>query len=87
MFPGPNATVYYNEAGEVLGWDDNYYDDAPEEPDWDRIADGEVAWDDGWQDGYYGELMRSFDVDVPNGLVKVYEEAYEQGRKDKADEA
>lgn len=20
MFPGPNATVYYNEVGEPLGW-------------------------------------------------------------------
>ena len=21
MFPGPNAEIYYNEAGEPLGWD------------------------------------------------------------------
>lgn len=32
MFPGPGAQIYYNEAGEVLGWDyppdpDNFYDD------------------------------------------------------------
>jgi len=26
MFPGPNATVYYNEAGEVLGWDNDIYE-------------------------------------------------------------
>ena len=55
MFPGPNATVYYNEAGEPTGWDNNYYDDAPEEPDWDRIADDEQAWDHGYEDGLHGE--------------------------------
>lgn len=36
MFPGPGAQVYYNEAGEPLGWDypgsyepdpDDFYDD------------------------------------------------------------
>lgn len=29
MFPGPNANVYYNEAGEPLGWD-YPSDDEPE---------------------------------------------------------
>jgi len=28
MFPGPHAQVYYNEAGEPLGWD------YPSEPDY-----------------------------------------------------
>ena len=27
MFPGPNAQVYYNEAGEPLGWDNVYFDE------------------------------------------------------------
>lgn len=31
MFPGANAQVYYNEAGEPLGWD--YPSDEPYEPD------------------------------------------------------
>lgn len=32
MFPGPNATVYYNEAGEPLGWsDESYYEPDPDE--------------------------------------------------------
>lgn len=31
MFPGPNAQIYRNEAGEVLGWD--YPPDEPYEPD------------------------------------------------------
>lgn len=31
MFPGANAQVYYNEAGEVLGWD--YPSDEPYEMD------------------------------------------------------
>ena len=30
MFPGPGARVYYNEAGEPLGWD---YPADPEEHD------------------------------------------------------
>ena len=31
MFPGPNAQVYYNEAGEPLGWDYPSYDEPYEE--------------------------------------------------------
>lgn len=33
MFPGPNAQVYYNEAGEPLGWD--YPSDEPPEEDYE----------------------------------------------------
>ncbi len=32
IFPGPNAQIYKNEAGEVLGWD--YPSDEP--PDFDE---------------------------------------------------
>lgn len=32
MFPGAGASVYYNEAGEPLGWD-YPSDDPPEPPD------------------------------------------------------
>ena len=37
MFPGANAHVYYNEAGEPLGWD--YPSDDPYDPDdwYDRM--------------------------------------------------
>jgi len=32
-FPGAHSTVYYNEAGEPLGWDDESYFEPPYEPD------------------------------------------------------
>jgi hypothetical protein len=31
-FPGPYSRIYRNEAGEVLGWDNEYPEDAPYEP-------------------------------------------------------
>lgn len=38
MFPGAGASVYYNEAGEPLGWDVGGFDEPydPDEflPDW-----------------------------------------------------
>lgn len=38
-FPGPYARIYRNEAGEVLGWDNEYpeepeYDDRDDAPEW-----------------------------------------------------
>lgn len=40
-FPGPHATVYYNEAGEPLGWsDESGYEPDPDndwEHDWEDI--------------------------------------------------
>ena len=36
MFPGPHAQIYYNEAGEVLGWDYPSYGDAPEPEEFDN---------------------------------------------------
>ena len=39
MFPGPHAQIYYNEAGEVLGWDNTYYDEPPEPEDYDPVRD------------------------------------------------
>lgn len=35
MFPTANSQVYYNEDGEVLGWDGPSYD----EPDFDDFDD------------------------------------------------
>lgn len=52
LFPGANATVYYNEAGEPLGWDNNYYDNDPYY-DYDPYDDGyydDDLYDDEWQD-------------------------------------
>ncbi len=81
MFPGPNATVYYNEAGEPLGWDDNYYDDEPDEPDWDRISDDEQAWEAGWEDGYYGEPSQV--GEAKDSGDRAYEIGYGEGRSDR----
>jgi hypothetical protein len=82
MFPGPNATVYYNEAGEVTGWDNYYPDDAPEEPDWDRISDDEDAWEHGYDDGYH-EVESQVDPNKPmNSGDRAYLAGYQQGGED-----
>jgi hypothetical protein len=46
MFPGPGATIYRNEAGEVLGWD------YPPDEGFFDYDDDEVAR----RDAYYEEL-------------------------------
>jgi hypothetical protein len=33
MFPGASAEIYYNEAGEPLGWDSPSYDEPWYDPD------------------------------------------------------
>ncbi len=43
MFPGANASIIRNEAGEVLGWD------YPGEPDYDP-TDFLAAWDEDDED-------------------------------------
>ncbi len=48
MFPGACATVYHNEAGEVLGWD--YDPGGP--PDIDDFYDD---YNHGWSDDHEGE--------------------------------
>lgn len=55
MFPGANAQIYRNDAGEPLGWDtpsdeppdpedfyDNDYDLDDEEPNVEEMDDGEL---------------------------------------------
>lgn len=42
-FPGPYAQIYYNEAGEVLGWDNVYPEDSEREFEDDHRADQEEA--------------------------------------------
>ena len=37
-FPGPHAEVFYNEAGEPIGWDNHYYDEPPERDPWEESA-------------------------------------------------
>ncbi len=33
MFPSAHSRIYYNEAGEVIGWDNPQYDEPPEPDD------------------------------------------------------
>jgi hypothetical protein len=68
MFPGPNAQVYYNEAGEPLGWE------YPSEPDphdsYDRLDGDDEKWQEALEiaeDTLYGEWLetvQSLDPDV-----------------------
>lgn len=44
MFPTANSTVYYNDAGEPLGWSD----ESSYEPDYDPYDDVFVGEDDEW---------------------------------------
>lgn len=61
MFPGAGAQVYYNEAGEPLGWD------YPSEPDPDDFYDEEErpfrckCGDDVWIDDV-DELRNHYEV-------------------------
>ena len=48
-FPGAGASIIYNEAGEVCGWE-YHYNDAPD-IDLDRQADDECIIDDAWSHG------------------------------------
>lgn len=42
-FPGPYATIIYNEDGEPMGWDNNY----PSEPDYyAEEEDYNRGWDE-----------------------------------------
>lgn len=42
-FPGANATIYRNEAGEPIGWsDESYYEPDPDDFYDDRFYD----WDE-----------------------------------------
>lgn len=43
MFPGPSATVYTNDAGEILGWSYESYDPADNDDPYD-------LYDDRWAD-------------------------------------
>lgn len=52
-FPGPYAQIYYNEAGEVLGWD-NVYPEDPAEREFsdedDRQSDQEeIAYEEAYE--------------------------------------
>jgi len=47
MFPGSNASIIRNEAGEPLGWDYPSYDEGPSDPydDYDNYSgDMDAAW-------------------------------------------
>lgn len=62
-FPGPYAQVYYNEAGEPLGWDNNY----PSEPEYDDAGDYERKYghlDALWEEAYEFAQTRDDDPDA-----------------------
>lgn len=43
MFPTAHSTIIRNEDGEVLGWDNTYYDEAPDQ---DLFYDDEEDFED-----------------------------------------
>lgn len=43
-FPSAGSTVYYNEDGEVLGWDNDSYYEPEYDPDFGDSYEGEVEW-------------------------------------------
>lgn len=64
-FPTANSSVYYNEDGEVLGWDEPLYDE-DNEPDYSSMRDFYANEPDVWGDeeackreGYHGESGNS----------------------------
>jgi hypothetical protein len=47
MFPTANSTVYYNEAGEPLGWsDESYYEPDPDDY---QYSAADAAAEDAWE--------------------------------------
>lgn len=58
-FPGPHDTVYYNEAGEPIGWsNETLYEPEPDEYELERAND---------QYEYMGELVQEADQ-IPEHL-------------------
>jgi len=70
MFPGPHAEIFTNEAGEVLGWDNHYYD----EPDYDPFGRDEEdrAF---WMEDLVDTLCDSYEIvdDESEAFIKWYE--------------
>ena len=57
MVPGAGAQVYYNEAGEVLGWDYPSYDPPEVSPETQQHLD--AAWESAYEqatDNICGEI-------------------------------
>jgi hypothetical protein len=52
MFPGPGAQVYYNDAGEPLGWDEAYDPDPNDAYDDEMTSRGDSMSDAEWEEGY-----------------------------------
>jgi hypothetical protein len=82
MFPGPNAQVYYNEAGEPLGWD--YPSDEPYEPDDFEMsaadANAEAQYEQAYEAGeedwaLHGERRREGEFPT-NEYGSAYEDGY-----------
>lgn len=49
MFPGAGAQVYYNEAGEPLGWDYPDYDPQYDDPEYDAYYEDEMSEEE-WEE-------------------------------------
>lgn len=45
MFPGPHAQIYYNEAGEPLGWDYPDLDPQTDPDEWYERTEEDYAED------------------------------------------
>lgn len=63
-FPSASSEVYYNEDGEVLGWDAplDFETEFPEEYGFDRYYEDEDVWGDEEackREGYHGESGNS----------------------------
>lgn len=87
MFPGPHATVYYNEAGEPLGWsDESSYEAEPlDAGDYER----QYGASDAWREEQYDTAYDTAQTDAADGLSSyaadyegIAREGYEAGWND-----
>lgn len=62
MFPGAHASIDYNDAGEVTGWDYPGYDDSPDDPD--DFDEPEEDEDDGPAPRRYATLTDAINQDL-----------------------
>lgn len=69
MFPGPGAQVYYNDAGEPLGWD--YPSDEPYEPD-DQFFDNYERDEDDDKDDEEHRITDDDAADLANDVEHFY---------------
>lgn len=74
-FPGPGAQVYYNEAGEPLGWD--YPSTEPPEPDEYFQSRLDAAAEQWWEEEYdAGVSAAEAGDDLPDNAEDPFREGY-----------